>query len=501
MLLRKRRKPLKRQRKKYLKDNPDFALRLAWKRGLLKYKLWDHQYELYEIFETATALKTVVNASRRWGKSTIAILYALVFGLQNPNSQIKIATKTQKSLKKTFNPILKILMEDMPRGIVKWSNKDDCYQFYNGSQLHIHGTDMQRYEALRGQRCDLGIIDEGAFCSDLRYIVQSVLLPQTLTCAGRLIILSTPEQKATQSGEEFKEFCLEAQRKGAYFTKDIYSNTSLSPQLIEQYKEECGGIDSVEWQVEYLCRFMIDPEKAIVPEWRTDKFVIEEEFDPFKDQFFQFYHKYTCLDLGVKRDYTVGLIGYYDFKDATLFVLNEFKVRNTTTPEIARLLKEAEAEVFSNQSIYRRVCDSDNPQLVNDFVHLHKIGISAVEKTTLEAMVNTLRVMVGDARVKVHPRCELLIKTMEHATWSDSEQGRLHKDFARTKELGHMDALAALIYLARSLNTQANPVPTTYGVNLANTLIQNNNSESHNRKEFKKAFVTPARRNKSRRRS
>jgi len=476
-------------------------MRLVWKRGILRYKLWDHQHELFDIFDNATALKTVVNASRRWGKSTVAILYAIIYGLRNPNSQIKIATKTQKSLKKTFNPILKLIFEDMPKGIVRWSSKDDCYQFYNGSQLHIHGTDLQRFEALRGQRCDLGIIDEAAFCSDLRYIVQSVLLPQTLTCKGRLILLSTPEQKATQSGEEFKEFCLEAQLKGSYFTKDIYSNTSLTPELIEQYKEECGGENSIEWQVEYLCKFKIDPEKAVIPEWRSDKFVLDDDFDPEHNQFFQFYHKYTCLDLGVKRDYTVGLIGYYDFQEATLFVLNEFYVRNTTTPEIARMLKEAEIEVFGNRPIYRRVCDSDNPQLVNDFVHLHKIGISAVEKTTLEAMVNTLRVMVGDSQVKVHPRCELLIRTMEHATWADSEQGKLKKQFARTKELGHMDALAALIYLARSTNRTTNPVPSTYGINLANTLIQNPNSESHNRKEFKKAFVTPARRNKSRRRN
>ena len=478
-------------------------MRLVWKRGLLKYKLLPHQHELFHIFANTTSLKTVVNASRRYGKSTVAILYAIIFGLLNPDSQIKIATKTQKSLKKTFNPILRLIFEDMPKDLIKWSAKEDCYQFYNGSQLHIHGTDMQRHEGLRGQKCDLGIIDEAAFCSDLRYIVQSILLPQTIDSVGnnrgRLILLSTPEQKASSSGEEFKSFCLEAQLKGAYYTKDIYSNTSLSKELIEEYKNECGGEDSIEWQVEYLCRFKIDPEKAIVPEWRSDKMVLSDKFNPEDNKLFNWYHKYTCLDLGVKRDFTVGLCGYYDFSEATLYVLNEFYVKNTTTPKIAEMLKIAELEAFGDRPLYRRVCDSDNPQLVNDFVHLHHIGIGAVEKTSLEAMVNSMRVLIGLNQVKVHPRCQFLIRTLEHGTWSDSEAGKLKKDFARTKELGHMDAIAAIMYLIRSLNRSTNPVPATYGINLANTLIQNHNSESTNKQEFRKGFIGSGnRRRKSR---
>lgn len=456
---------------------------------------------MFDIFEQSLHKLTVVNASRRWGKSTVALLYAIIFGLQNPDSQIKIATKTQKSLKKTFNPILRILLKDMPKGMIRWSNKDDCWQMSNGSQIHMHGTDMQRHEGLRGQRCDLGIVDEAAFCSDLRYIVKSILLPQTNTCGGRIILLSTPEQKATQSGEEFKEFCTAAKIRGAYFTKDIYSNTSFTPELIAEIRDEdCGGADSIEWLVEYLCQFKIDPEKAVVREWKSDKFVLPDDFDPEDDPFFRFWHKHTVLDLGVKRDFTFGLNFYYDFKQATCIVLNEFYIRNSTTPEIARMLKESEVESFGSHPIQRRICDSDNPQLVNDFVHLHKIGIGAVEKTSLEAMVNTLRVMVGAGQVLVHPRCEMLIATLEYATWANSEAGRLHKDWARTKELGHMDALAALVYGVRSIAKNTNPVPTTYGINLANTLIQNSNSDSHNKKQFKKAFVTPARRNNSKRR-
>lgn len=471
-------------------------MRLAWKRGLLKYKLQAHQHDLYDIFESTTHRITVVNASRRWGKTAVAIIYGINFGMQNTGVEIKMTSKTQSGMRDAFIPIWNMICRDAPKGYApKWSTKDGCYVFPNGSRFHIHGTDNKRYENLRGDRCDLGIVDEAAFCADLRYIVLNVLLPQTITCGGKIIMMSTPDPRGSKSGEEFHEFCKQADIRGAYFKRDIFSNTSITQEEINEFIENYGGEESVEWQTEFLVKFVIDPEKSIVPEWDTDLYVLPEYFDPV-DQFYRFYHKYTCLDLGVKRDFTVGLSAYYNFADATLYVMNEFAIKNTTTPKIAEMLKICELEVFGDLPIYRRICDSDNPQLVNDFVHLHHIGISAVEKTTLEAMVNTMRMLVGGGQVKIHPRCKQLIKTLEYGVWSNSEAGKLKKDFGRTVELGHMDALAALMYLIRSLNRTSNPVPITHGINVANTLMQNHNQDTHNKSQFRNGFISSANRRK-----
>lgn len=478
-------------------------MRLAWLRGLLKYKLHDYQHELYDIFDKANNRLTVVNASRRWGKTFVAIVYAIIFGMQNPNSEIKMTSKTQMGLKDSFLPIWNLITRDAPPGSApKWSTKDHCYIFPNGTRFHIHGTDSKRYENLRGDKCDLAIIDEASFCSSLRYIVLSVLMPQTLTCDGKIILLSTPDPLGTKSGEEFKAFCGQAKAMGSYFTKDIYSNTSITHEQIEEYKALAGGEDSVEWQTEYLCKFVIDPDKAIVSEWQSDKMVLDDDFNPeADDEYFRFWKKMSCLDLGVKRDWTVGLTGYYNFENATLYIMNEFKVKNTTTPHIAAKLLACEKEVFGTHAIFRRICDSDNPQLVNDFVHLHRIGMSAVEKTSLEAMVNSMKIMVGCNQVKVHPRCDFLINTLEQGVWADNEQGRLRKDFGRTEDLGHMDALAALMYYIRSLPRNQNPVPQTHGASVANTLISNHTSDSHNRTQLNKMTQTPRKRNGTRRRT
>jgi len=460
------------------------ALRIAWKRGLLTYKLYDYQLELYVIVSQGKSIKTVINSSRRWGKTTVLLLYALIFAIKNPGAQVKIATTTAKSLRKTIFPIMRMLMGDAPNEYKpKWNSQDECYRLWNGSEIHVHGTDAQRHDGLRGQRTDLGIVDEAAYCHDLNYVVQDILLPQTLTCGGRLILASTPSKKVTQSGEEFKDFCLQAERQGSYFTKTIYDNKSLTPELIKMYMDESGGEDSVTWQVEYLCKFMVDPEKRLVPEWNS--LYLD---DPEPDKYFNFYHKYTCMDLGVKRDYTCMLFGYYNFAEAKLIILDEHLMKNMTTQELVDDMVRKETKHFTNLPIYRRIADSDNPLLLNDMGTLHGLAIIPTNKTTLETMVNNMRTFIGAGRLSVHSRCTYLIGCLEHGVWADNEMGRQRRDFGRTTAYGHFDGIAAIMYLIRNLDTSTNPVPTLHQVDPNNSYIQSNYGADTRNSGFKKMF-------------
>lgn len=464
------------------------ALRIAWKRGLLTYKLYDYQLELYEIISKGKSLKTVINSSRRWGKTTVLLVYAIIFAIKNPGAQVKIATQTQKSLRKTIFPIMRMLCGDAPDELMpKWDSANGCYKFWNGSEIHVHGTDSQRHDGLRGQVCNLGIVDEASYCSDLEYIVQDILMPQTLTCGGRLILASTPSKKVTQSSEEFKDFCLQAEVNGSYHTKTIYDNKSLSPELIKLYMDESGGEHSITWQVEYLCKFMVDPEKRLVPEWNSQ--YVE---DKKNNNYFQYYHKYTCMDLGVKRDYTCMLFGYYNFLESKLIILGEHLMKNMTTQELVDDMVSREKTYFTNLPIYRRIADSDNPLLLNDMGSLHGLGIIPTGKSTLETMVNEMRVWVGAGRLTVHPRCTYLIGCLEHGVWADNEMGRQRRDFGRTTAYGHFDGIAALMYLIRNIDTSTNPIPNALGFDSNNSYIQkgygDNKAHAGFQKLYKKRF-------------
>lgn len=463
------------------------AVEIAWQRGLLTYKLLKHQKDLFKIIAKKGKRKTLINCTRRFGKTTCLLIYCFIFCIQNPLAEVKFVAPTQKALRKSIFPIIRKILADCPKAFrPKWSTQDGCYRFPNGCELHIYGTDQQQHDSLRGQSCELGIVDEASYCSDLHYVVQDILLPQTLTCDGRLILASTPNKKATQSGEEYKEFCVEAEMNNAYYTKTIYDNTSLKKSIIKEYMKESGGETSITWKVEYLCMFVIDEEKALVPEWNSD-YVMDV---PHPD-LYPHYHKYTSLDLGVKRDFTVILVAYYDFSQACLVVLDEWAGKNMVSLDIVNAMKEKEAKYFTNGIVYRRVADSDNPLLLNDLCSLHNLPIIPTSKTVLESMVNNLRSWINDGRIVVHPRCKMLIQTLEQGVWADTVLGNQRKDFGRTKSLGHMDCIASLMYLVRNVDVSSNPIPPNLGVDMFNNqeVYQRNNRNTGPHKELKDLFT------------
>ena len=90
---------------------------------------------------------------------------------------------------------------------------------------------------------------------------------------------------------------------------------------------------------------------------------------------------------------------------------------------------------------------------------MHNLTFAPTGKDQLEAMVNEVRLLVKQGRLKVDPRCDQLIGCLKYAVWTDNR-----KQFDRSTAYGHYDALAALIYLVRNIDQFTNPVPITHGV-------------------------------------
>lgn len=60
----------------------------------------------------------------------------------------------------------------------------------------------------------------------------------------------------------------------------------------------------------------------------------------------------------------------------------------------------------------------------------------------------------------INPKCKYLMACLEGGRWKDK---RIRQEFAESKLLGHMDGLAALVYLIRNLD-QGNSVPHLLGI-------------------------------------
>lgn len=473
---------------------PDDAIKDLWSKGILYWKLDDTQKEMYDGIKNAKSQKYVINASRRLGKSYLLCVLAIEFAMQHPGSRICYAAPTAKAVKKIITPIIKEILLDCPKELKpKWKAQDQVYEFHNGSELHIAGTDAERAESLRGQSMHLGLVDEAGFMTELDYVVSDILMPQTLTTDGTIVIASTPPKSPSH---DFKQYARDAEIRGDYMKKTIYDNPRLTKKKIVKWMKETdvnltdeeaeafyqlkAGPNNSTWQREYMAEFMTDEKSAVIPEFNNEAQleIIREEKRP------AFFDAYVSMDIGM-NDFTVVLFGYYHFEKAILVIEDEVVMNQDvgmTTTKLAQDIAATEMRLWGEKKPYLRYSDTDLI-VISDLQKLHGITFIPTKKDNKEAQINFLREMVRARRIAIHPKCTTLISHLKDAVWNKQ---RTAFERSSTQNFGHFDAVDALIYMIRNVQQQKNPVPPGYGLNPDNQFINNYDRHTKSQTEMKK---------------
>jgi len=431
-----------------------------WRRGFLSWKLHAAQKALEKTFKEAKGQLFVGNCSRQWGKSYWAVKIAVETAIKTPKAQIRYGAAFQSDLVDFIIPAFEKIQDDAPDE-VKGRKVGHYYIFPNGSRIKLVGLDKNP-NGLRGNTLDLIIIDECGFVGNLDYIYKSVIIPATLHRPNcKIILISTPP---STPAHPFVDYVQKAELEGAYVKLDIHSNPLITEDDIKRMADEMGGMDSTTFRRECLCEFVTDSDLAIIPEWQ-DTYAQAIE----RDEFYQYYHKYVGMDLGVK-DLTAVIFGYYDFKRAALIIEDELDMHGPAMNSelLVGAIRTKEKELWHNVETprdtnnnpvpFRRISDNNWPILMLDFSAIHNLTFIETSKDNLEAMINEVRLMVQAGQIIVHPRCQKLIGSLKYGVWDQKKKG-----FARSSVYGHFDHLAALIYLVRNLAKSTNPIPATHG--------------------------------------
>lgn len=434
------------------------AINKLWEKGILHWLLDDTQKGMYDFFKERTEKITIFLCSRRLGKSHLACLLALETCIKAPNSIVKYLCPTQRMVQTIILPIMRTLTENCPKSKKPtYKVKDGIFVFPNGSEIQMAGTDNGNIERIRGGASNLCIVDEAGFCDEMTYAINSVLMPTTLTTSGRILMLSTPPKNANH---EFNDFVRMAQEKNTLIKKTIFDNPRLSPaQIQETIESYMGGMKNPEFRREYLCENIQSADTMIIPEFSED--VEKEVVVPWLRP--PHYDYYVSADIGFK-DFTAVLFGYLDFKNAKFIIEDELIVNKITTKELADKIKEKENHLLFDPIIqdmkqpHLRVCDN-NLFVINDLQRLHGITFLPTAKDDLEAAVNNTRILVGGKQIIINPRCTTLIRHIKNGNWKKSDKKR---QFARSSDDGHYDALAALIYMVRNIDWNRSPYPAGY---------------------------------------
>lgn len=450
---------------------PEIA-RIAWTTGELGYRLRNIQKKIRQEWINAkpTSQKYYIECTRRLGKSTFLLLLLAEFCIKHPGSKAGFYAPVKEGLKDYIIPIIKKAFADCPDDLQPTLDSHLTLSFPNGSSVIFRGSNNQQHRVRRGNDLQIAAIDEARDVDDLDNLIDSVVIPSLFTTSGRLLISSTPADTEDHPLHAIKQ-AAEAQGWMSHYT--IYDANRYDPEdfpLARIAAWEKETTDKVAWDREYMAKWVKDPSKIIVPEWNISYAIVPE-----RDEYFKFYHKYVAMDLGV-RDKTAAIFGYYDFRQAKLIVEAEFAIKDSDvrTDKIAELIKSAEvrlayqtlhdkkSDVYKqmqpSEKVYRRVADNNNPLLVNDLNSLYELDFFGTRKDELPAMINLTREWVKDGRILVSYHCKELVGCLNNAIWDKNK-----KELARSKVYGHFDALMALVYLVRNIDTTTNPIPKFYG--------------------------------------
>lgn len=401
-----------------------------------------------------------LEAPRRFGKTTILLHYVLSQGNLNPGITIRWCEPLKNQCREIVVPEMDKIQDGLPVELRwKWSSTDSYYEAPNKSRLYLRGVNDDHGESARGSTSHIIVADELGSWRDPVYIINSVLRPQLFTTGGSLIRVGTPPRNLTHVFYSMKDKAIMSNTFLGGYT--IYDNETLTNKDKDKYIEEMGGIDSAAVRRELFCERIIDADYAIVPEW-DDKYIVED----IRDEYFGFYHRYVSMDVGVKVDLTAVLFSYYDFQRAALVVEDEliFKGSQLTTDILASAIRQKEQELYKGK-IYRRISD-EGMLLTQDLSRIHKLYFETTSKGELEEMVNFIRLWAKSGRILVNSRCKNTIDCLRYGVWDEHR-----KKWDSSDRLGHFDALAALMYMLRNVDTRTNPVPVEYGKDLASMYL------------------------------
>lgn len=466
-----------------LSDSERRALKYrAWQTGQIQYLLHDGQMELERAWNATSERIVIFNISRQFGKTFWCVNKTLSYGLSKPGWKLKFGAPTKEQAEEIVAPIIDTHLEDCPKDFLPRFDKSKAtWVFKNGARFKLFGNDDKRKANRgRGTGCNFGILDEGAFNDVLEYALTSVLLPQTITTNGRIIIPSTPPESPSHP---FVRLATEAEAMGAYVHKTIYENPMATPELIAEYMRLCGGAHTSTWKREYLAQFVVDEESAVIPEFEdAEKDVVVEHKRP------EFFDTYVALDVGF-LDLSVAIFGYYDFMAAKIVIEDEMVMKKMTTEDLAKGVKAKELALWGKEGERKPPLRTvDAPLIVtSDISRLHGVHFVPARKDDSEAAINALRLCVKNRQVIIHPRCKTLIAHLRHAVWNKSRT-----TFQRSGDFGHFDGVDALKYFVRVVNRQKNPYPvhaagvTPYTHHIRDWNIRKRGTEETIRNLFKK---------------
>ena len=394
---------------------------------------------------------TIVNCSRRVGKSYGTTIIALLKALNKSNQHILIVSPTQNMTLNTYwKPLLDFIRQIRPTPNAKVMEKE--IWFDNGSSIALGSAD--KIDKLRGRspNPNLIIMDEYAFvrAADAESLFVEVLQPYAAVKEAntKFIIISTPK------GYNFYKKLFDRGMSDDYpeWNSINYDCYTARPDLKSNFDKLKLEMDEKQFQQEMMAQFITAGNQVFI------------NFDELLNLKHDIADVQKDEPIVIGLDQNVGLMSAIVARIKSINGVNHIEVINEhegqfqDIPQLIAGLKELYPDnritITPDSSMAAR---SAAAGIGNDSIkQLKQAGFSIRMDKKNPGILDSVNVANGmllsgsGARlVKIHPRCYKLIEAIKAATWNEATGNNLVKD-NKTDHLS--DAFRYLCWHFRRVN-------------------------------------------------
>jgi hypothetical protein len=335
----------------------------------------------------------VIVAGRRWGKTTLSLMYLLKDAFK-PNERRWFITPTYRQGKMIVFPVLRQMFHSFNGA--KLNESEMSVTFGNGAELAVKGADNENN--LRGVELTKCVMDEMAYIKP--HVWEEIIYPMLTTTQGEALFIGTP------SGFDI---------------------------MYDLYQRGQGEDDWRSWQFTTLQGGWV-PEEEIERAKRTmDEAIFKQEFEASFEttgnraawNFDRSIHCTKARELSNKLwwgvdhnvDYNTAVLAT-EYTDSTIHFFDEVRLKNSNTEELAIEMKKIapNIECYPDPAGKARSTTSRR----SDHQILRDHGFLIIAKAShpshidrLNALNRKLKDAEGNIGMTVDPSCIYLIKDLE----------------------------------------------------------------------------------------
>lgn len=443
----------------------------------------------------------VLRIARRWGKTFLVALMMIEDLIRNNGWHMTYATAFQNSLEDIVEPMIEELFETCPADMRPIYKKGKRTYWFPSSRsiLKLVGVDKNP-NALRGKKSNGFCFTEAGFVPKLAKTIGEKIYPQFQRHSQAYMILESSAPESPTHDFDAR-FAFRARARDAFFEATIDDNTAISDEEKREYVEAAREIDPIIADREYYNVQGRDSRLMVIPDFNKLEHIKPPGVMP------KYAHCYVSMDPG-EGDPLGAVLGFYDFDRAKLVIQKSRAKSNWSTGDAADWIKEWEYKLWGTQhrpkpgspkrdyelqqipmmsiadvmktpgglvwsappssltywdgtelrpNPYRRISDID-ARTIGDMAREESLNFEGTAKDDAYAQRNALRRAFREGWIEIWEEDGQLARELEFGKFRLNSEGYA-VDWLREEGLGHLDCLAALIYLWRNLSRELNPFP------------------------------------------